>query len=156
MEVAELPAGEPQTKRKLRTEGDKRPLVAVVAAAMAASVVEPNSLANQAASTPIGQLVWCGAQLPLVMKDWGLMAAELHDWELQVQQTCALQIEPPLHAAEALGQAAVAAPPALAKHPAWRQQFQDQASHQLDSSPLDWIPLLRHHIDLLARLSAAS
>ena len=37
---------EPQTQPKLRTEGDKRPLVAVVAAAMAASVVEPNSLAN--------------------------------------------------------------------------------------------------------------
>ena len=126
--MAELHAGEPQTQPKLRTEGDKRPLVAV------ASVVEPNSLAhaNQAASTPIGHLVvWWGAQLPLVMKDWGLMAAELHDWELQVQQTCVLQIEPPLHA-EALGQA-------VAAHPAWRQQFQDQA---------------RHHIDLLARLSA--
>ena len=38
MEVAELHAGEPQTQPKLRTEGDKRPLVAVVAAAMAASV----------------------------------------------------------------------------------------------------------------------
>ena len=55
MEVAELPAGEPQTQPKLRTEGDKRPLQARHMHVQVTA--HPKSIMHH---MPLGQLTYAG------------------------------------------------------------------------------------------------